>query len=210
MLLYLIRHGESLFNAEQRIQGQLDTQLSPLGIRQSQAIAESFRGKPIAAVYCSPLARARGTAEPLARLLGVELRTDEQLKEINAGVFQGHVWSEIFAQWPEAAAAWKAQDPDFRIPGGESRRDLMTRGRAALESIRETGLPQVAVVAHGGVLTAALKALLEIPAGRNPFLLYNGSISMAEWNQQFKLITLNQMEHLTIGGDDLRTRTGEL
>ncbi|HWA97348.1 MAG TPA: histidine phosphatase family protein [Pirellulales bacterium] len=210
MLLYLIRHGESAFNAEGRVQGQLDTPLSPRGVRQSVAVAEQLRGQPIVAVYSSPLSRARQTAEPLARALGVELRFDDRLKEINAGVFQGHTWPEIFERWPEAGAAWKSQDPDFRIPNGESRRDLMLRARAALEAIRETGLPCVAIVAHGGILTAGLKALLEVPAERNPFSLYNASISAVDWQTQFKLLTLNQLEHLTTQGDDLRTRTGDL
>lgn len=210
MLLYLVRHGESSFNAEGRIQGQSDTPLSELGRRQSQALAAALATEKIDALVSSPLRRAMETARPLADALRLELRTDPRLKELHAGVFQGLVWAEIESRYPEAGAAWRSQDPDFRIPGGESRRDLMRRGQEALEAVRALDLPKVVVVAHGGVLTAALKALLGVPAERNPFLLYNGSISLVEWNSQVKLVTLNQMDHLTRDGVDLRTRTGDL
>lgn len=211
MILYLVRHGESAFNAEGRIQGQLDAPLSELGRRQSIALAASFRGAPIDAVYTSPLSRARDTAAPIAAAVGVAPLSDERLLELYAGSFQGLTWPEINARWPDAAAAWKAQDPDYHLPGrGESRRELMQRALTALEAIREVGHRQVIVVAHGGVLAAGLKALLGIPPQRNPFSFYNGSISQGEWQLQFRLVTLNQLDHLHGGGEDLRTRTGDL
>src|SRR5262245_33510136 len=119
MLLYLIRHGQSQFNAERRIQGQFDVRLSPFGEQQSLALAAAFRSLPIDAVYSSPLARAMQTAAPIADALGLTVQTDERLKEINAGVFQGVLWSEIEAHSPDLAARWREQDPDFVIPGGE-------------------------------------------------------------------------------------------
>ena len=214
MLLYLIRHGESSYNSEGRIQGQSDTPLSELGRRQGLAVAAAFGAQAatqrIGALFASPLSRALDTARPLADALDLPIQTDDRLKEIHAGVFQGLIWPEIHERYPEAGVAWQSQDPDVRIPGGESRRELMARGRAALEAVRETGVDRAVVVAHGGILSAALKSLLGIPAERNPFMLYNGSISLIEWRQQFKLVTLNQMDHLTAGGVDLRTRTGDL
>jgi probable phosphoglycerate mutase len=210
MILYLVRHGESAYNAEGRIQGQADIPLSPLGRRQSVAVAAGFRGLEIDAIYSSPLSRALETARPVAAELGLEPRTDKRLMEINAGIFQGLIWPEIHERYPQYGEAWKSQDPDFRIPEGESRRELMQRAEAVLQSIREADHRTVIVVAHGGVLTAGLKALLGVPAERNPFSLYNGSINMADWQVQFRLVTLNQMEHLVTGGEDLRTKAGDL
>jgi broad specificity phosphatase PhoE len=126
--------------------------------------------------------------------------------EINAGIFQGHCWHEIDEQFPGEAALWRTQDPDFRIPGGESRRDLMVRSRAAFCAIREASYRCAIVVAHGGSICAALKALLEIPAEHNPFTLNNGSISTAAWESEFKLLSLNETAHLhglVSGGGDL-------
>jgi broad specificity phosphatase PhoE len=210
MLVYLVRHGESVSNAERRIQGQSDVPLSPLGLEQSQALAEAFRPLAIEVVFSSPLSRALVTAETIASAVGVPVQTDDRLKEINAGIFQGRLWDEIDAHAPEAAARWRMQDPDFVIPGGESRRMLMERGRAALEAIRATEHERVVVVAHGGLLAAALKGLLRIPAELNPFSLYNASISMVAWNQQVRLMTLNQLEHLRAAGLDREDRTGDL
>src|SRR5262245_14347132 len=139
MLLYCIRHGESLYNLEGRIQGQTDVALSPLGERQSQALAADLATSPIDAVYSSPLKRAMQTAKPIALALNLDVRSDDRLKELHAGIFQGLLASELAERFPEAAAAWRSQDPDYRIPDGECRRDLMTRGRSVLEEIRERG-----------------------------------------------------------------------
>jgi probable phosphoglycerate mutase len=210
MLLYLIRHGQSLFNAEKRIQGQTDIALSPFGEKQSLALAAAFRGLPIDAVYASPLRRAMQTAAPIADVLKLEIRTDDRLKEINAGIFEGVGWDEIESHSPEAAARWQAQEPDFVIPGGESRRALGVRGRAALMDIFEAGHRQAVVVAHGGVLGAALKSLLGIQIDNSPFSFYNASISKLVWDRRIKLITLNQVDHLRAAGLEVLDATGDL
>lgn len=196
MLLYCIRHGESVYNAEGRIQGQADIPLSPLGRRQSRAVAELLVSRPIEAIFSSPLARAGETAAAIGEALGLPVEYDARLQEIHAGIFQGLAWNEIERSHPDEAARWLAQEPDFVIPGGESRRSLMDRGRAALEAIRATDRRQVVVVSHGGLLSAAFKALLEIPAQRTPFALYNASVSRVAWDQQFRLQTLNETAHL--------------
>jgi broad specificity phosphatase PhoE len=196
MIFFLIRHGESVYNAEGRIQGQSDVPLSALGLRQAAAIADALAHEQIEAIYSSPLSRAMQTAEPLAAKLGLEVRQDDRLKEIHAGIFQGLLWAEIEARFPGAAGPWREQDADFTIPGGESRRALMVRGLAAFEAIRAAPFRRVAVVAHGGILAAALKALLAIPAERNPFALFNASISRLVWDTRIKLLTLNELDHL--------------
>jgi broad specificity phosphatase PhoE len=210
MIFYLIRHGESLYNAEGRIQGQADVGLSPLGLQQAQAIADTLAGETIDAVFASPLRRAMQTAEPIAKLLGLSIRCDDRLKEIHAGIFQGLLWEEIEAKCPDIARPWREQQPDFIIPGGESRRALMERGLEVFESIRETAFRRVAVVSHGGILAAALKAILRIPAEINPFSLYNASISVLAWNDRIKLLSLNQLEHLRTAGLAREDATGSV
>jgi probable phosphoglycerate mutase len=173
-------------------------------------LASAFRGQPIDALYASPLRRAMQTAEPIAEALRLEIRTDDRLKEINAGIFEGVNWNEIESHSPEAAARWKAQEPDFVIPGGESRRALGVRGRAALMDIYEAGHRQVVIVAHGGVLGAALKALLGITIDNSPFSFYNASISKLIWDRRIKLITLNAVDHLRAAGLEILDATGDL
>jgi 2,3-bisphosphoglycerate-dependent phosphoglycerate mutase len=210
MIFYLIRHGESLYNAEGRIQGQSDVELSQLGIRQAEAIADALADEAIDAVFASPLRRAMQTSEPIARRLRLTIQQDDRLKEIHAGIFQGLLWAEIEAKFPDAARPWREQLPDFTIPGGESRRALMVRGRAVFDSIRESPFRRVAVVAHGGILAAALKAMLGIPAERNPFSFYNASISKLAWADRIKLLTLNQLDHLRAAGLAREDATGSV
>jgi len=214
MLLYCVRHGETTFNAEGRIQGRLDTPLSPAGESQcaliAAALAKIGRQRPFDFVVSSPLRRAYETARPIAEQLGLPLRTDDRLAELHAGVFQGLLPAEMESQFPEATDRWRSHDPDYVIPGGESRRQLMTRGQAALdELLRQEGRAAV-VVAHGGLLTAAFKGLLGIPAERSPFMLYNGSISTLEFSGQVKLLTLNEIEHLRGPNGEPGTRFGDL
>jgi probable phosphoglycerate mutase len=214
MLLFCVRHGETTFNAEGRIQGRLDTPLSPAGLKQSESIAAALaavnREQPIDFVVTSPLRRAADTARPVAERLGVPLKTDDRLAELNAGIFQGLLPAEMATKFPEATERWRSHDPDFEIPGGESRRQLMTRGAAALgELLRAPGRAAV-VVAHGGLLTAAFKGLLGIPPERSPFMLYNGSISTLDYNGQVRLLTLNEVEHLRGPDGRLGTRFGDL
>jgi probable phosphoglycerate mutase len=209
MIIYCVRHGESCYNAEGRLQGQSQTPLSALGRRQAEVIAATLGAQPIEALYSSPLARAYQTAEPLARALGVAVTTDARLKEIDVGIFQDLLHSEIADRYPLETAAWRASDPDYRIPRGESRRDLMIRGRAAFETIRDCGHDQVAVISHGGLFAAVFKSLLEVPAGRNPFSLFNASISTLVLGREAKLLTLNQVDHLHAAGCALVATRGD-
>lgn len=211
MLMICVRHGQSRFNAEGRIQGQQNTPLSELGVAQAQAIAAALAREPIDAVFSSPLERALATARPTAEALGLEVRIEPRLQEINAGVFQGLLWSEIETRYPEEGRRWRAHDPDFVVPGGESRRQLMARGREAFDAMRAAGpFDRVAVFTHGGVLGAALKSLLGIPAEQSPFGFYNGSINRLRWDSIVKLITLNETDHLRAAGVEQVDRTGDL
>jgi len=210
MLLYCLRHGESAFNAEGRVQGQLDVPLSEFGLRQSATLAGAFVGQPIEAIYCSPLKRALQTAQPIADALRLPIQTDDRLKEIHAGVFQGLVWSEIVAQYPAESVRWKNQEFDFTIPGGESRRQLVDRGVSIFREIREQGHRQVVIVSHGGLLAAALKGLLQIPPALNPFRFYNTALTKLEWEAQLKILYVNQLEHLRAAGIERESRTGDL
>ncbi len=210
MILHCIRHGESVFNAENRIQGQANPSLSPKGVLQSQALARGYEGVQVDAVYCSPLERAYTTAKPLADKLGLEIQPDDRLMELNAGIFQGLCWSEIQDRYPEEAARWKSHDPEYAIPEGESRLDLMRRGREAFDSIRLAGNETVVVVAHGGILAAAIKDLLRIPPALNPFQLYNGSVSKLSWHDRVQLLTLNETSHLLNIDGEISTKRGDL
>jgi len=209
MRQYLVRHGESVFNVESRVQGQADVSLSDLGRRQAGGLAAWARSLPgdatIDEIWSSPLARARETATAMAAALGLPLLVEEGLAELHAGIFQGHLWADLEAAFPEEVARWRSGDAEYAIPGGESRAALAARGRAALEKLAARPVRQMIVVAHGGVLTAALGSLLGrthpllAQAAERPFTklpaLANASLTLLDWPGP-ELVAFNETGHL--------------
>ncbi|NBW96125.1 MAG: histidine phosphatase family protein [Planctomycetia bacterium] len=209
MRQYLVRHGESVFNVEGRVQGQADAPLSELGRAQAQALVSWTRTLPadvvIEEVWSSPLARARDTAGPIAAALGLPLRVEEGLRELHAGMFEGHLWADLEARFPEEVARWRSGDVAYAIPGGESRADLAARGRTALEVLAQRSVRHMIVVAHGGVLTAALGSLVGrshpalANAAERPFTklpaLANASLTLLDWPGP-ALVAFNETGHL--------------
>jgi len=198
MFLYCIRHGQSEYNAENRIQGQLDPDLSELGRSQAAAMATAVAELALDAIYASPQQRALNTARALAEQVDLPITTDLRLREIHVGKFQGHSWDEIGEKYPEDYARWCSGDPDFVVPGGESRRMLLQRGQEVLAEIRQRDHQRVAVVSHGGLLMAGLKAVLGMPVERYPFKLQNCSITRLDWQNEAdpRLVSLNEVHHL--------------
>lgn len=197
MILYCIRHGESTFNAEGRVQGHLDVRLSDLGRRQAEAVAQVLAKQPVEVVYASPLQRALETAEIITREVRAEICIDPRLKEINVGIFQGRLRSEINQLYPKEIALWDSEDLDYVVPGGESRNQLKERGLAAFQSIFQTKYEHAVVVSHGRLLIATLKALLGIPIQEPPFSLQNGSITtLAVCDDRVDLLALASTTHL--------------
>lgn len=158
----LIRHGESVSNVEERVQGQADVDLSDLGHRQAAAVAVWCRenAAEVDEIWSSPLRRARDTAAAIAAATGLPLRIEDDLRELHAGIFQGHLWADLEERFPEEVARWRSGDIHYAIPGGESRSELSARGRAVLESLASRPVGGMIVVAHGGLLTAALGSLV--------------------------------------------------
>ena len=209
MRQYLVRHGESVFNVESRVQGQADVSLSELGRLQADALAAWTRSLPadvtIDEIWSSPLTRARETATAMAAALGLSLQIEQGLAELHAGIFQGHLWAELEAAFPEEVACWRSGDADYAIPGGESRAGLAARGRAALEKLAQRPARHMIVVAHGGVLTAALGSLLGrthpllAQAAERPFTklpaLANASLTLLDWPGP-ELVAFNETGHL--------------
>ncbi len=179
MRLLLIRHGESSANAEGRLQGHLDFSLSQRGRRESDQLAERLSGLSIAALYASPLTRARETAELIAGRVGLAIEERSALMERNVGELAGLTREEIRARYPGYVRARTEVRPDVGIAGFESDADLTQRVMAGLAAIIE-GHPEqtVAVVTHGGVIATFLRQTLSLPIARpGPFAIDNASIA---------------------------------
>jgi len=115
-----IRHGETAWNADGRVQGHRDIELNERGREQALALAAVLAGEAIDAVYSSDLQRARETAEAFALPAGLTVRTDAQLRERTFGRLEGFTFAEIEQRWPDDAARWRRREPDFAVGGGES------------------------------------------------------------------------------------------
>jgi probable phosphoglycerate mutase len=152
--LCLVRHGETAWNAERRIQGQLDVPLSALGHAQARAVANALAGETFAALYASDLARALHTAEASAHLLGLPIRRRVELRERHYGVLQTLTYAEFERRHPGAYARFLAREEDFPLPGGgESLRQFADRvNRCADEIVTAHPGGQVLIFTHGGVL----------------------------------------------------------
>jgi probable phosphoglycerate mutase len=177
--LLLVRHGETDWNTEGRIQGYRDIALSARGLRQAQVLARHLATHAIDAVYASDLTRAIQTAEPLARQRNHQLHIDARLKERGFGLFEGSTNAEAEARWPQEYAIWRQRDPGHAVPGGESFRDARIRVMACIDDIvRRHAGQTVVMVTHGGVLDIIYRAAQGIPwETPRSHLLPNASIN---------------------------------
>ena len=148
-----IRHGQTAWNADGRIQGHTDIALDAHGAWQAQKLVQALADEDLQALYSSDLARARQTAAPLAACRGLELRIDPGLRERGFGEFEGLSFAQIEQRWPDEAGRWRRRDPDFGARGGEVLRDFRDRVIDALTRLAQAHRGQsIALVTHGGVL----------------------------------------------------------
>lgn len=194
-----IRHGETAWNVDTRIQGQLDIPLNDTGRWQAQRLALAVADEGIAAVYSSDLLRAYETAQSVARGSGQPVSTDTGLRERGFGVFEGLTFREIEERWPEQSERWRKRDPAFGPEGGEMLSDFYARcvataSRLAAAHPGET----IALVAHGGVMDslyrAASRVALDAPRS---WLVGNASINRLLYTPQgFTLVGWSDTHHL--------------
>jgi broad specificity phosphatase PhoE len=165
--LYLVRHGATVWHAENRYAGTTDVALDPGGYAQAERLAVWASDARLAAIWCSPLNRARETAAPSARAAGVEPRIDERLREIDFGQIEGKTMAEAEQLFPEEIRRFKADPATYPMPGGEDPHQAARRAMSALRDIASAH-PQerVLVVAHNTLIRLALCSLFGIPLAR--------------------------------------------
>ena len=164
MRLILIRHGETLWNETHKFQGFSDIALSPKGRSQAQSLAESLKAETLAAIYTSPLIRARLTAEKIARYHDCPVVIDEGLKELNQGQLEGLTAEDLRRGYPEFLKNWIQEPESTPLPQGESLGHLQRRAWDSIERIiRKHPEGTVVVVAHSFVNLTILCRILEIP-----------------------------------------------
>ena len=201
--ILLIRHGETAWNAERRLQGHIDIALNAEGQRQAALLAAALAPERIDRIVSSDLSRARQTAEAIARTRGLRIGTDPALRERCYGGFEGLLYSEIAARFPVEFAAWQARDIDGVLPPGknqgESFRQFFDRVRTAILQHAAAHPGQtLALVAHGGVLECAYRAALglSLETARD-FKVLNASVNRFEVEEGgLRLVSWGEVGHL--------------
>lgn len=197
--IVLIRHGETAWNAERRLQGHIDIALNAEGMRQADALAAALAGERFDAIVASDLQRAHQTAHAVARVQGMLVHSDPGLRERCYGGFEGLLYAEIEARFPVEFAAWQAREIDSVMPPGvrvaESFRQFYQRSMQTILgwAARHPG-QTLALVAHGGVLECAYRGAmglaLETPrdfpvknASINRFTVTDGKLALQSWGE---------------------------
>jgi probable phosphoglycerate mutase len=195
--IVLIRHGETAWNAERRLQGHIDIALNDEGLRQAAAVASALGGEQLDAIVSSDLQRAHQTASAIAHVNNMPVHSDPGLRERCFGGFEGLLYAEIEQRFPREFAAWQAREVDGAMPPGirvaETFRQFYQRCTSAILRIAAQHPGQsLALVAHGGVLECAYRAALglslETPrdfpvlnASLNRFTVTDGKLVLVSW-----------------------------
>lgn len=189
-----VRHGQTDWNAQLRIQGHTDIALNEQGRRQAAQLARALADEGLHAVYSSDLQRAHDTAHAVAAPAGLVVQHAPGLRERRFGRFEGLTFAQIDERWPEDARRWRQREPDFSPGGGESLTVFHARCVAACAALAARHRGQtILLVAHGGVLDclyrAATRVALDAPrtwqlgnAAVNRLLHSEGGFTLVGWN----------------------------
>jgi len=162
--LCIVRHGETAWNAEHRVQGQLDVPLNEVGLAQALAASRVLAGEKVDVIYSSDLSRARQTAAPTAELFSLDVILDKDLRERHYGIFERLTYAEVKTRYPEDYARFEARDPDYAFRTGESLRDFSARSIAVISKIvKQNEGKHILVFTHGGVLDKLYRHVTGLP-----------------------------------------------
>ena len=186
--IIIIRHGETFWNREQRIQGHRDSALTPDGIAQAQACAIRLSAETIDAVVASDLKRVRHTTEILLGKRALPVAFDASLRERSFGIGEGLTYAEMDGKYPQMFSKSGLVDAEFTLPEGESRAIFHQRVQASLERLASVHAGKcLLVVTHGGVLGVVYRCINRLPVGAQataiPNVGYNRiSVGPNGWN----------------------------
>jgi probable phosphoglycerate mutase len=204
-----VRHGETAWNVDARIQGQLDIQLNDTGRWQARRVGWALATEAITAIYSSDLGRAHETARAIADSAGLPVIPHTGLRERRFGMFEGKTFDEIHHHWPEHAQNWRKRIPEWEPPeGGESLIQLRERvHRTVADLAAHHPGEQIVVVAHGGVLDTLYRIATgqEVNSPRT-WQLPNGAINRLLWTPEgFTLVGWSDTQHLEHAAFDENT-----
>jgi glucosyl-3-phosphoglycerate phosphatase len=180
-MVVLLRHGQTDYNVAGRMQGHIDSQLTPDGVAQAVAAAPDIAKVGPDRIVSSDLRRARDTAEQVGGACGLPVALDPRLRETHLGEWQGRTVTEIEQEYPGAIATWRS-DPAWAPPGGESRIDVVRRSRPVVDEVEEeladVPVATAVLVAHGGLIAGLVCGLMALPTSTWPSI---GGLGNCRW-----------------------------
>ncbi len=196
--LILIRHGETVWNSQQRMQGHSNSDLSEEGRAQIESLGQWMKNVSFDHIYSSDSLRARQTAEAITKYSGHTLKIDQRLREKNLGVFEGLTTEEAKERHPEIFRLFKTAGSNYVINEGESTQQLLDRALEFIEEIRLLQPDQrVVLVTHGGVVRVLIKHTLGLSVGSpTRFLIKNTGLFRLVWNEKWLVAQMGGVLHL--------------
>lgn len=201
MKIYLIRHGQTDWNIQGRIQGSHDIPLNEAGQRQAEQVAKGMDSRRVSRIFSSTLTRAAETAEKIGSRQKAEICSMPQLIEVEFGKWEGMTWEEIMEAYPKEYRLWALNPDEVAPPGGETQDQVISRcGQAIKEILRITGgREDVAIVSHGATIAYLISYMMRNDPDIESIIVENASITTVNYSpltEDFMLLEMNDTSHI--------------
>lgn len=201
MKLYLIRHGQTDWNIQGKIQGSHDIPLNDTGRSQAARLAKGMDSRPVTKIFSSTLARAVETARMVGDRQKVDIYLVPGLIEVEFGKWEGMTWAEIKEEYPAEYERWSVNPVDVAPPGGETQMEAMKRVAEAMETVMgmTNGREDIAVVSHGATMAYIVAYLMRNHPEESEIIVDNASITTVNYNpltEDYMMLEVNDTGHL--------------
>ena len=198
MLIFLVRHAESTWNSQKKIQGQKDPPLSAYGKREAKLVGKRFKELSFDHVCSSPQKRALETARAIVGKKA-DITVDDDLREISLGKWEGKTLAQVRRQYGDKFDRWAVRPDRIPIPGGEDFKAFVRRVKKIMRNVEKNDCEgNVLIVAHGGVISTYVTVVLNIkPVDVWCVTVKNASVTIVEVKDGLRrLVTFNDISHL--------------
>ena len=203
MRLYLVRHGETVWNFENRIQGASDVLLNEKGREQAKSLAAKLQNISFSKIFSSPLSRALETAKIISLSQDSSITKIDNFSELDQGLLEGLRFNEIKEKFPEFFSEWRSVPGEVRMPGGETLDELQARAWDGVEKIYAKYSKEknpVLVVSHNLAIICILSRILGVTLNDfRKFRQHNASVNIIEHDSMrgWSVVTMNDLSHLS-------------
>ena len=201
MKIYLVRHGQTDWHLEGKIQGSTDISLNEVGRQQAACLVKGMENRPVVQIFSSPLKRAVETAAAIGKDQNVDVEILGELTEVAFGDWEGMTWAAIKEQYPKEYERWCINPVDVAPPGGELQADIRRRCRKAVDGILAQAHGDLAIVAHGAILAYLVEYLMRDNPLDEEIIVKNASITTVEYQAITKdlvMVQMNDVSHLPV------------